>query len=131
LYVCVTHPCGLETHPLIFIFLSIKKIVSEQNAFKIRYLKDEYKRIALRLSDKKNALEQINKRLNQKTESIKLHKDKINKIKETIKISEKIANTKINNQSTSTRWSIVQYQKERLKELNKYVFNLVEIKPKL
>jgi hypothetical protein len=60
---------------------------------------------------------------------VKMYKEKIHKIKDMLNRSEKYAYNKINENKANAK-EILELQKSKLKQLDMFIFNLTEIKPK-
>jgi hypothetical protein len=64
---------------------------------------------------------------------IDLYLDKIIKVKDLVKKSESITYNKANNDKDGLKilkLKLIEYQKQRIDELNRFIFDLTEIKPK-
>ncbi len=64
---------------------------------------------------------------------IDLYLDKIVKVKDLVKKSETITYNKANNEKDGLKilkLKLIEYQKQRIDELNRFIFELTEIKPK-
>ncbi len=63
-----------------------------------------------------------------------MYQDKIEICKEMVKKSEATLNSKTNNEKdgfNTLKLRLIEYEKQRIDELNRFVFDLAEIKPKL
>lgn len=68
-----------------------------------------------------------------KKQSLQGYKKKIEELKEMVKKSERVAYNKTNNEKDGynmIKLRLIQYEKQRIDELNKLIFDLTEIKPK-
>ena len=68
-----------------------------------------------------------------KKDAIHFVKEKIEKCKIMVKSSENATNNKINNDKDGfniLKVRLIEYEKQRIEELNKFVFDLIEIKQK-
>ena len=68
-----------------------------------------------------------------KKDAIHFVKEKIEKCKIMVKSSENATNNKINNDKDGfniLKVRLIEYEKQRIDELNKFVFDLIEIKQK-
>lgn len=68
-------------------------------------------------------------RIGQRNEIIKQYKEKIKRIKDMLTKSEKSAHLKIREQKITNK-EISELEKARVKELDRFIFNVTEIKPK-
>lgn len=78
-------------------------------------------------------ISQIKKRIEKKKESLSTYVQKIEKCKKMLERSEHAAFNKTNNEKDGfniLKLRLIEYQKQRIDELNRYIFDLVEIKPK-
>jgi hypothetical protein len=78
-------------------------------------------------------LEHVKKRISKKKEALSIYKEKIEKCKIMVKSSENATYNKTNNDKDGfniLKLRLIEYEKQRIDELNKFVFDLVEIKQK-
>ena len=78
-------------------------------------------------------MDSIKKRIAKKKETIDISVNKIIKCKEMVKRSETATYNKTNNEKDGfniLKLRLIEYEKQRIDELNKFVFDLVEIKQK-
>ena len=78
-------------------------------------------------------LEHARKRMAKKKDAIHFVKEKIEKCKIMVKSSENATNNKINNDKDGfniLKVRLIEYEKQRIDELNRFVFDLIEIKQK-
>jgi len=76
-------------------------------------------------------MELLNKRVSRRKQILLLYQDKIEKCKHMIKKSESMSQNKINNEKeglNALKLNIVELAKQRIDELNKFVFDVSEIK---
>lgn len=75
----------------------------------------------------------IKKRVAKKKQLLATYVQKIEKCKEMLERSEQEAYKKTNNEKEGfnmQRVRLIEYEKQRIEELNRFIFSLVEIKPK-
>lgn len=78
-------------------------------------------------------MDSIKKRMAKKKETIDISVNKIIKCKEMVKRSETATYNKTNNEKDGfniLKLRLIEYEKQRIDELNRFVFDLVEIKQK-
>ena len=78
-------------------------------------------------------IKNANTRIYKRKQMIDLYLDKIVKVKDLVKKSETITYNKANNEKDGLKilkLKLIEYQKQRIDELNRVIFELTEIKPK-
>jgi hypothetical protein len=78
-------------------------------------------------------IKNANTRIYKRKQMIDLYLDKIVKVKDLVKKSETITYNKANNEKDGLKilkLKLIEYQKQRIDELNRFIFELTEIKPK-
>ena len=96
----------------------------------ICYLREECEAKKNKLNNDRKKEEAIKTRIVQRNETIKLYISKILKIKMALRELEKHANNTIKEQKTLSE-EIIKLEKSRVKQLDKAIYNITEIKPKL
>lgn len=79
-------------------------------------------------------LDVLKNRIAKKKQKLALYQDKIEICKEMVKKSEYAYNNKANNEKdgfNALKVRLIEYEKQRIDELNRFVFDLTEIKPKM
>ena len=95
----------------------------------IECLKEEHAVKKSKLDTDKEMIREILIRIGQRNEIIKQYKEKIKRIKDMLTKSEKSAHLKIREQKITNK-EISELEKARVKELDRFIFNVTEIKPK-
>ena len=81
----------------------------------------------------KEELSQIKKRVVKKRQSLSTYVQKIEKCKDMLEKSKHAAFNKTNNEKDGfniLKLRLIEYEKQRIDELNRFIFDLVEFKPK-
>jgi hypothetical protein len=76
----------------------------------------------------------LKNRIVKKRQKLCMYQDKIEICKEMVKKSEASLHSKTNNEKdgfNTLKLRLIEYEKQRIDELNRFVFDLAEIKPKL
>jgi hypothetical protein len=105
-------------------------IIKKQN---IAHLKDELKHFNSRNKQSDESCEHSKKRITKKREAIHLMREKIEKCKQMVRASENATHNKTNNDKdglNTLKLRLVEYEKQRIAQLNQFVFDLIEIKQK-
>ena len=85
-----------------------------------------------RIKERNDEIAVIKNRTAKKEQKINLTRDKIAKYREMIRQSESFFMQKNEKDGTNAlKLKVIEYEKQRIDELNKFIFNIIEIKPKL
>lgn len=78
-------------------------------------------------------IKNANTRIYKRKQMIDIYLDKIVRVKDLVKKSESNTYNKVNNEKDGLKilkLKLIEYQKQRIDELNRFIFELTEIKPK-
>ncbi|CAF0800255.1 unnamed protein product [Brachionus calyciflorus] len=108
------------------------ELISSMNAKRnhINLLREELMKRNINNKQNQDDLNKIIGRIVKIKQEIQLNINKIDKSKEMVKKSENYTLAKINNEFNILKIRLIEYEKQRIAELNKQIFELVEIKQK-
>lgn len=110
----------------------IQAIISKK--MNIAYLKDELSMSDAKINRHEEEIRMLKNRNEKKIPKLSLYAEKIERCKEMVKKSESATFNKTNNERDGfniLKLRLIEYEKLRIDELNRFVFDLSEIKPKL
>lgn len=95
-------------------------------------LRNETKKATAKSKTKQEELDVLKNQIVKKKQKLQLYQDKIEICKEMVKKSETALSSKLNNEKDSSlKLRLIEYEKQRIEELNRLIFDLAEIKPKM
>lgn len=98
----------------------------------ISLLKKETKKASDKSKTRRDEFDVLKHQIAKKKQKLLLYHDKIEICKEMVKKSETALSNKLNNEKDSAlKLRLIEYEKQRIEELNRLIFDLAEIKPKM
>ena len=97
----------------------------------LSYLREEKEKADNRVKSKQAEISTLRERVTKKKQLIKSYQEKIEKCKDMVKRSETATFNKTNNEKDGfniLKLRLIEYEKQRVDELNRLIFDLFEIK---